>query len=315
MRRLIIFLVSGFVVMMPLKESLAASHPQGFLSEISITLPKNTGVTAEWLENPLSDATMDKMPLDAPGFAVGLKDNPWFLLKPQTLVNPEGRYHITLETPLSDIGVLDEGIPIAVSKDGLGVFIFENKDDGIKAAFQPVFALPFSNARIAVGVDDVIYIFGFNERSGFYEIYLMKSETLTAKDEETRGVHVLYKIFSSSQKITAVAGNGQTTFVATGRMILRLPLARGTASLYFVHPREEILELAGNVKTGLFYATGTGVGIISPKGPKEFIKAANTSIRYRNDALYVFLKNNFSVVKIKNADSLCDVFSSSQPSK
>ena len=112
------------------------------------------------------------------------------------------------------------------------------------------------------------------------------------------------EIFSVKKTITAVAGNGNKTYIAMGRMVVELNGATGAVKGFFVHPSEDITGLAYAGMTGLFYTTASCAGYAGANGCMDFIKLPQPRILMRKNSLYVFIPDDYGVLKISNAGDM-----------
>ncbi|MEW6002835.1 MAG: ankyrin repeat domain-containing protein [Nitrospirota bacterium] len=148
------------------------------------------------------------------------------------------------------------------------------------------------------GEGESLYFVGYNVASSMYEVYLLKPEGIKP---HIRGYR---KIFESEEKITAVTGNGDITYVAIGRLIVKVSQKDGSISRLYLHPTEDITEFAYSQEAGLFYATQTGVGFLSDKGALEFLKATSPKTFLQKKTLYVLFPANLGIVAIENISDL-----------
>lgn len=286
------------------KTALAAQEEIPLPEGIELALPSVPEVKAEWVLPPETEAGTNNEPLR---FDVDRKGQLWLGYKNKTLFNPAFKAEIEVDQPYSDFGWMDGGDFLLCTDSALG-YLEKNEaknesGDTPVLSFKPVINLPYRNFRIFPGVGENLYLVGKNPQ-GSHEIYLLQSGQ--------RKEGVMSKLFAVEAEITAVAGDGDRTYVAIGNKLLKL---KGeTAEPLFAYPNEPILGLAFSPEAGLFYATDHAVGLVV--GPGElfgFLKvesdgfsssenAQKNGIRLRGNTLYVYLERTKAALKIEGAD-------------
>lgn len=291
-----------FLAAAPLSaEAPAAGTP--YLQDFSIVLPADSRVAVQLIVLPSDDKTIAKMAWNDVMFAVGKGGTLWFGHDGNVLVNFSRGYIFRTDSPFSDIAVLPGGALLVATRTDLGFLplagISPANGRTATVSVQPIFSLPIDNCRLSVGEKDALYFFGRDRTSGKEGVYLARPESVRSGSHDRKAVRTIRKIYESAEKVSAVAGDGEKTVIATGRLIIRVTEGRGGIVPVFQHPREVITGVALSRKHGLFYATPSGVGYTGPNGTVEFIKAPNTSIRIADGDLYVFLRNTLAIAKVK----------------
>jgi hypothetical protein len=276
-----------------------------FLRDFTIAVPPGWKAPVRLLVPPVSDTVLDKMGPSAPLFAVGPADAVWFGIERNVLIHATKGYPLQLGVPFSDIAIIDGG-GLLVATDGAIGFVVINVAPGttpgdgqMTAAFQPIFTLPVTGAHLSAGANGSLYVFGRAKEGGRNDVYLMAPEAVEHAPAAPRALRTLRKVFSTTENIAAVAGNGDETYVATGRLVVKVSRAKKGIVAVLLHPKEPVLGLALTHNGLLFYATSSGVGVVSAAGAVEFVKAANVAIRSVGDDLYILLRNSFAVVKVE----------------
>jgi len=288
-----------------------------FLRDFTIALPPDAKAAVRLVVPPVSDAVLDKSGPFAPLFAVGPGDAVWFSIEPGVLIDATKRYRFRLDATVSDITVINGGMLLIATDDALGFFttdIFASGKSGNasgQVAFQPIVTSPVSGAHLSPGANGSLYLFGAGREDGRYEVFLLAPEATGSASNAPRMLRTMRKVFSTTERIAAVAGDGEETFVASGRLIVKVSAAKKGMTAVLLHPKEEILGLARTRNGLLFYATSSGVGVVSPSGAVEFVKAPNVVLRSVGDDLYLLLRNSFAVVKVEGTVA----FRTANPSK
>ena len=97
--------------------------------------------------------------------------------------------------------------------------------------------------------------------------------------------------------MSALDGDGETTFVAQGRSILVAAPGRPVALVH--RARFEVFSLALAEPHGLFFATKRAVGYVAEPGRAyTFMNAANAELHVGGDSLYVEMPNR-GVMRLK----------------
>ncbi len=275
----------------------AASAGMEFLPGFAIAVPPGSKAAARLVVPPASPETLDRLSWTGTTFAVGSGGVVWLGRDDGTLVNFTKGFKVRLSEPFSDIASLRGGALLVAGREALGFL-------PAGTAFQPIFSLPVTDARLAAGERGALYLFGAGRESGRNELYLLKPEASSPAPKARKAVRAFRKIFSTAENLSAAAGDGDVTFVAVGRLVLKITTTgQERIATVFVHPREDVTDLAWSRAHGLFYATPSGIGCAGPKETLEFIHAPNAAIRLVDGALYVLLKNSLAVVKVEGIDA------------
>lgn len=277
-----------------------------FLRDFTIIAPAKAGVTARIIVPPVSDATLDRIGPSATLFSIGPGDSVWLGMEPDLLIHATRGYRFRLGIPIADIAVLDNSTLLVATADAFGFLAMDepgatSSSSQATVAFQPIITLPVTEARISLGENGTLYIFGTDVKSGRNDVFLLRPESVGS--ESVRALRAMRKVFSTTERISAVAGDGEETFVATGRLVVKISGGQERMTTAFQHPKEEITGLAFSRAHGLFYSTPSGVGVAWPDESIEFVRAPNVAIRLVGNSLYIFLKNNFGVVKVDGTDA------------
>jgi hypothetical protein len=289
--------------LLPARPGAAAPTPEPgveLLRDFTIALPPGGKTAVRLLVSPLPDAVLDRLGPSAPLFAVGAGDSVWLGVEPGLILNASRGYRLRPAVKVSDLAALEGGGLLVATADGLGYLVLEDAPGAPGAVrFQPLVDLPLPEARLTAAAGGALYLHG-PEAEGGSAVYLLAPE---ASSDGRKALRTLRKVFSTSERIAAVAGDGVETYVATGKLVVKLSAGAPGVTPVLLHPREPILGLAVTRRGLLFYATASGVGVASPGGAVDFAAAPNAAIRAVGDDLYLLLRNTLAVVKIEGTES------------
>lgn len=278
--------------------SLAANEIP-FPQDIRLALPKQSGMTAEWVIPPAADSV--SMPADTT-FDVDGQGNIWLRMNHRILFDPASGVMFRINAPVTSHARLDSDVYIVGTDSNLG-FVHQAKtaERGMPLLeYHPVLKFPFPRMRLFPGVGDVLFLVGENPGTGKHELYTVR---------QGGGKGVVEKLFEDGEDITAVAGTAEEVYVALGPLIVELLPAEGRVERVFRHPEgKAITQLCFRKDTGLFFAVEDAVGFIGSSVKCEFIKASGTQILLRGNALYVLFEKQSSVLKVANVDGFATVY-------
>jgi len=139
-------------------------------------------------------------------------------------------------------------------------------------------ALPGRGRRLARADGTHCYLFGGSREPQNRDVLLFGA------DGSVRN------LFRAPQAVTAVAGDGSVTFVATGPLVYFL--ARGAQPRLVFRERTAITDLAYAPPVGVFYATRDGVGCMdSPGSGLIFLRREIASLDSRRGRLLLLTKD------------------------
>ena len=178
--------------------------------------------------------------------------------------------------PISDFAWMRDGSLLLITQDhlaGLG-------RHGL--LLGPLTPGPDMEVRPA-GKDDA-YVFGGTRQPANQNIYLFGRDGRIAK------------FLFAPAPVTAVAGNGSTTYVGVGRMLLRL--REGHPVKVLMHMHSSLISLDMTSSGGLFYATKASVGYLSKTGKAyDFLRGQGGPVRVHGDALFLLLQTSGRVIR------------------
>lgn len=178
---------------------------------------------------------------------------------------------------IDDFAWMRNGAPLFITQDHLVGF-------GPKGLTRSI-ALPSSSMRIRPAGANTAYVFGESKERGIHTVYLL------ARDR------TLAKLATLPTPVIDVVGDGTTTYVATGRTVLRI--SRRAPAAAMLQTRDDITSLAFGPKGGLFYATKSGVGYVGSTGTAyEFMRGQSGILRVQGSSLFVLIREGPHLIRI-----------------
>lgn len=228
--------------------------------------------------------------------------NPWYSMAPQYLISPVTGMIVKVDVLVQDYVWLDNGELAVCSQDALGFLVNpdEPKNSVTLFHFEPAIPLVSKNTKLYAGIKNSLYLVGTDFRNGKETLFVIRNPITQGG---TKTEKVMSKLLSIKEEITAVTGDGDTTYVAIGRIITRLKSGDSQAERIFVHSDLDILGLAA-IPTGVFYTTHSSVGFVSFRKKKslEFLKTPSPQIKLKKGKLYVMLGSTQEVLEFRNLD-------------
>ncbi|MBI4351182.1 MAG: hypothetical protein HY550_07065 [Elusimicrobia bacterium] len=235
-------------------------------------------------------------------FAVDGNGRSWFSQNKKSLLAPLQGLVLGVDAPFDDFAWLGNGELVLCARDSLGYLerseesaAVERKRSRLAPAlrFVPAVKLPYKGMRLFAGKNATLYLVGHNARTGNDEVYLYEVRRGGEGAEARVG-----KLLAAPRRVSAVAGDAETTFIAMDRLIVKLTKGKSEAERVFLHPGEPVKSLAYAENAGLFYATASAVGFLGRK-PFEFLTAKKAQLSLRGGTLYIFLQETQEVLKIE----------------
>lgn len=289
----------------------AQNAPVDLFRGATLILPEQAGVTSRWVLPPQAKEIVDSIKEEYSFFTFGLDDsgNPVIGHSGSYILNPIKQYQMRLSQPFSSMVYMDNGAAFFATETEFGLAIpsepIVSDEKGFPIVpFQPISTLPFPECSMFRGAGECLYFSGYNNASSQYEVYLLKPRTVMLDGVTSHVLSGYQKVFSSTERISAVTGDVSNCFVALGRLVLRISLLDGKVSRYFLHPDEDIYELAYSPMAGLIYSTYRGVGYAGTNGSLEFFKGPDLSINLRGDTLYLFFHESMGILALEHISGL-----------
>lgn len=241
-----------------------------------LVLP-SVGVEAGWVIEPSESKRFGGQV----SFSVDPRGEVWLTGGHRALFVPQENAVFRADRPFQQVAWLGD-TQLVRSYSALGRFA-PAPDGGWgmpQVRFVPLADIPLSSWRMAPADAKDVYVIGYNPRKKVSQLALLGPG---------RGTGLMRVLFESKAQISDAAGDGESTYFATGKAIWRLD-ASGAPRLLFVHPRAAIRRLVFVPGAGVFYATDEGVGFAGgTKSGYDFLRCASCQIAAAGDDLYVML--------------------------
>jgi hypothetical protein len=279
-----------------------------YLQGAFVLLPARTKMKFEWALAPRDN----KEPVSADDikaqFSIDGRGKTWLSRDNNMLADITDGFILRTGEQFKGFAFLDSGMLYLATEKYLG-FIAEpdkkaspDKNGIIDVSLRPLAGLPAQECAIFPGEGNLLYLNGHDNENGMDNVYIFGEKGSVVKAGDKGSTVCFKEIFSAKKPITAVAGDGKKTYIAMGRMILELN--DGVARGYFVHPTDDITGLAFSSVAGLFYSTASCVGYAGANGCIDFIKLTQPHILMRKNILYVFVPDDFGVLRISNVEDM-----------
>ena len=211
-------------------------------------------------------------------FSMDSNGQPWLsfghvvvALKIEEKKEPPSPLLVAPGTVIDQFAWTSDGVPLVVSGRRLGTV-------GLQG-FVPMIDLPSDHMRLVAAPGDFCYLFGGDNA---------RNLLLVQKDGGIR------HLFEAEGPITAVAGYGEHTFVAVGKAVYRL--TQGELVELLGELRSDVLSIAPNSATSVFYATGTTVGYLSPGRASTLAEKDGVQLALHDEKLYLFIPGEGLIV-------------------
>lgn len=162
--------------------------------------------------------------------------------------------------------------------DGALLMIVGRKLGGLTmAGFEPILSLPAAGMKVQPAAADLCYLYGGDTDVQRRHLYLYK-----------KGGRLLH-LLDAAEPITAVAGNGNTTFAALGDAVFAL--ISGHPAFLIYTAEETITSLTLVMESGgILYTTPNHAGYIhAPGSGFAFISKAGVEVKAFQNDLYILL--------------------------
>lgn len=266
-------------------------------SELSISLPANGKVQAEWLAPPLPVAEVRKAGFAMQRFRLDRHLATWMLHDNRTITNLATGGAFTVARPINDFIWLRDGALLLAGEKALGIIVPPKAGPDVPAKvpevqFQPVIPLPAQGCRLATDGKDAIFAYGYDPEVRGYALFKLLT-----------GFAGWQRLFVTDEQIADACFDGTTLSVAAGRRIHRLKPGDQKSLCGFNHPLEAFTGLACSPEGGLFFSTARGVGVVNG-ATIEFVRSNRTQIEVRDRSLYLFMPESLGVMRLNNIRQL-----------
>ena len=269
----------------------------------ALFLPVAKGLHADWVLKPIEKNGVATKKEERLRFDVDADGKPWFGDgSRRLLVDPVDGSAVLSNVRFADFVFTAGGARVICTDEYLGELKpppgEPRKEKGLPVLpFWGRVRLPHPGCRLYPAGPDGVYIVWHNEKTGRDDLSLL---------QKGDGSMHATKLFDIDAQITAVAGDGRTTFIGVKDWILRLAPGAEKYQLYFM-PKRPVTGLAYSRRAGLFYATPDAVGFVSPGFQIEPLKSPHPQIVLRGDALYIRMARTLGVIRIDGVDRLKDL--------
>jgi hypothetical protein len=265
----------------------------------AFALPMVDGIKMDWVIPPSAGQFHGKAKSARLRFDVSPDGHPWFVGGAErVLMSPNEELLVRTPGPFDDAVFLDGGAHLACTDRYLAVPHAEEKEHSkfengvLQVQLQAILKLEHRDCRLFTGGKSLLYIVQHNDESGKDEVSTLRSGGGAPAKAE--------KILSTSECITALAGDGEKTYFAMGKWIMELSRGDSKAKRFYA-PDEPATGLAYSTAAGVFYATKAHVGFAGPNFQMNFLTSPDPEIALRDDAVYVRLSGTLAVLKVSGA--------------
>jgi len=292
-KNLIIFIFIFFFIV-----SVIFSAERKFYKDAVLILPKTTKLACEWLLYPDENLKNSSAILN-----IDNKGLLWVGTNNNTLFNAENKILFKTNVPYYSFFWTGNGILFFQTEKYLS-FIPPNSTKAFKSEegipvvpLQPFVSLPAENCKIIESTKNGFYF--VVKKDGNFIIYFLGSGS--SKKIAEKSFTIAYKeIFKTNKNINSVTGNLNRTYIAVEKNILEINSNEKNLKVLFTHPKEEITDIEYYEGVGIFYSTKNYVGFTGKNTSFDFIKTPDAKLLIKDNFLYVFIKGNTGVLKIKN---------------
>lgn len=264
-------------------------------SELSLALPANGAVQAQWLAEPLPVAEVRGFVPQR--FRLDRKLATWILHNNRTITNLDSGVAFTVARNVNDFIWLQDGALLLAGEKALGIIAPLKAGEGApikvpEVQFQPVVHLPAQGCRLATDGKDAVFAYGYDPEVSGYAVFRLRKEFAGWQ-----------RLLVTAEQIADVCFDGTTLSVAAGRTIHRLRPGDPKSLSGFNHPLDVFTGLACTPDGSLFFSTARGVGAVNGAAI-EFVKSNRIQIEARGSSLYLFMPDSLSVMLLSNIQQL-----------
>ncbi|PKL50931.1 MAG: hypothetical protein CVV42_01125 [Candidatus Riflebacteria bacterium HGW-Riflebacteria-2] len=289
---LIVLLIASFVPV--------SGQDIEIMPDTTMLLPLAEGVETRWVLPPASPDFIARHRPMRLAYTVDNDGHVWLAFDYGSVLCPQKGYSFKLEDAFWDFVCLDNGVMLFATTSRLALLTVApgQKDQQPTAMLQPIAMLPRDCNRMVKGADNCLY-FICGKENGENSVWLFKPQAY----QGPRGIPEFQKVFTSEIPISAVAGDGITTWIATGRMIMRVD-GQKRLQRYYQHPYQAIVDLALAKSGQLFYATSFAAGYVGENGAIELFNTRGPRITCVADSLYLLFSPDYGVIALDGISKL-----------
>ena len=270
------------------------------LPDAVLTLPEGSSIKVRWLCAPLDKDVVAKTSPSNLQLAIDFDGTPWIGYDWRHLVNPVKMLHVEVPVQYSWMACTASGALLLATETDYGFVVPpdrpEKSEGGARAVYQPAANLPASGSRMVGGVGDCLYFIA-DRPNGGSDVFVQAPKQLSFGG--------FVRVFTSDTRVTAVTGDGRTTFVALEGLVVKVVLPDGSVNKVYSHHGQHFDQLAWLPGTGLFYNTGTSIGFIGERGADYLLMhLPGARIALHDDVLYVLHKDTLGIFVLENLSDL-----------
>ena len=266
----------------------------------ALALPAGCSVKVRWVCPPLYPEAVKGSTWYSLRYTVDSSGTPWLGYQDDMIVNPVKQYRFRLSQHYTDLVCLDNGVFLVATGADLGFAVppakltvdSSNVPDGL---FQPIASLPAPGCRLYAGSGGCAYLVT-PEKAGHSDVFLLRPGKA--------GLRGYTRVFSAPGEVTAVAGDGNSTFVAMDGLIVKVAGSTGVVSRFHAEPRGSIWSMAYLPGTGLFFSTSGGVHYAGAKSRIQLMAAEEADVCVQKGSLYVLFSGSLGVLALDGIQDL-----------
>jgi hypothetical protein len=287
--------------------------------EVRVLLPEGGRVRVDWVLPP-SDRSLIESSGGQLCFSIDGEGLPWVGLGGRLVLNPVKGYRAVLSVPFENFFHVGQDALLFATYEDFG-FIqpagepeYDEATGEVMLSYQPLAAFPglpeeevgYPAVRRVFRGDDCLYFLNGTRPDESpeemrFEVFSLKPGGAAGNGPGSERLPAFQTVLVSEESIGAVSGDGEITFVAVLNRIYRVEKGAAEPTLLYEHPSDMITGLDYNRQAGLFYATGSTVGVVKEGTALEFLKAPSPALFLRGNELYVMLGGSTGIVRFENA--------------
>jgi len=262
------------------------------VSKSFLILPEDSEVRLKWIIIPSNEKFTNEKLHNNMQFCIDSRNQPIIAYDGKILMNPITGSLITIKKPFKKMVCSEDGAILFFDNVNLYYAEVDVSSKGAlpEASLKTIYEFPNKFTDIYIG-DKALFGLAYNESDKSYEVLLLNIKSKSFQ-----------KIATFSEKISALAGDKRTVFIASGRKIWQY--SDGKLLFYFEHPREDIEELIFSQKKSLFYKTAHGIGYIKDGHAIEFLQTEDPKVFLKGTSLFVFFTKTFGLIELTHIDDL-----------
>ncbi len=278
---------------------------EDLLAGATLILPeKDSLINVSWVLPPLQEERVTNIRGNATKikFSIDKMGDPWILYQQNHIMNPVKGYRFLISASPVDMVHSDNGSLFITTENELGILLpitTSFKVDSQVVMFQPISALPMSNCHMSKGLNNSLYLIGYDSANVCYAVYVLQSAIDSLTPEYTSNSWGFRKVYTSKEKITAATGNGYQHFLAIGNTMLSMSVKDTLPMPVPVYPNAEIVQILMDEQGGIYYSTDYSTSYYN-RTTIHFLNNAGNSLAYQNDKLYIFFEGTLGLAMVNH---------------